>query len=45
MKIATMFIKITFKDSKKVKELEIMYSIKMQSISIFLEITEVADFR
>ena len=42
IKIATMFIKTTFKDSKKLKELEIIYSNK--SKSVFLEITKVADF-
>ena len=43
IKIATMFIKTTFKDSKKLKELEIIYSNK--SKSVFLEITKVADFQ
>ena len=40
IKIATMFIKTTFKDSKKLKELE-----AMQSISVFLDVTKVADFQ
>ena len=40
IKIATMFIKTTFKDSRKLKELE-----AMQSISVFLDVTKVADFQ
>ena len=43
IKIATMFIKTTFKDLKKLKELEIIYSNK--SKSLVLEITKVADFQ
>ena len=41
IKIATMFIKAIFKDSKKLKELEV----KMQSIFAFFGKTKVADFR
>ena len=35
-----MFTKTTSKDSKKLKELEIL---KMKSLSVFLDITKVAD--
>ena len=39
-----MFIDTTFKDSKKkLKELEII--IKVQSVSVFLDITKIADFQ
>ena len=41
--ITSVFIKATLKDSKKVKKNEKLY-IKMQSISIFLDITKVVDF-
>ena len=47
IKIATMFVKTIFKDSKKLKELEIMCD-KMQSISVFLDIANLvpsASFR
>ena len=43
IKTATMFIKATFKDSKKVKK-KLKLCTKMQSISAFLDITKVADF-
>ena len=41
--ITSVFIKATLKDSKKVKKNEKLF-IKMQSISIFLDITKVAVF-
>ena len=41
--ITSVFIKATLKDSKKVKKNEKLF-IKMQSISIFLDITKVAGF-
>ena len=40
-----MFIKTTFRDSKKLKESEIIYYSNVQSIYVFLDITKVADFR
>ena len=40
IEIATIFIKTTFKDSKKLKEL----CVKMQSISVFPQIRKIADF-
>ena len=40
-----MLIKATFKDSKKLKELEIMEYTKMLRISIFFDIGEIADFQ
>ena len=43
IKITTMFVKTVFKDSKKLEELEIMH--QMQSISVFLDMTKVANFR
>ena len=42
-----MVIETTFKDSKKLKELDIIkiiISSKMQSIFVFLDMTKVADF-
>ena len=42
-----MVIETTFKDSKKLKELniiKIIISSKMQSIFVFLDMTKVADF-
>ena len=40
IKVSTMFIKTTFKDSKKLKELEIFLKImKKRSISVFLDVT------
>ena len=43
IKTATMFIKTTtFKDSGKVKKLEIIYQI--QSIFVFLDLTKLVDF-
>ena len=42
VKFATKFIETTFKDLKKVKK---KLCIKMQSISVFLDITKVTDFR
>ena len=42
-----MVIETTFKDSKKLKELDIIKIIiisKMQSIFVFLDMTKVADF-
>ena len=44
-KIATLFIKATFKDSKKVKRIiyHTLY-IKMKYVFVFLDITKVADF-
>ena len=41
--ITSVFIKATLKDSKKVKKNEKLF-IKMQSISIFLDISKVAGF-
>ena len=43
VKFATKFIETTFKDLKKVKKKKLC--IKMQSISVFLDITKVTDFR
>ena len=43
IKIATMFLETTFKDSKKLKALEIC--IKIQSVSVFFDISKVTDFR
>ena len=42
IKIATMLIKRTFKDSEKSKKLDI---IKMQSIPMLLSIKKIDDFR
>ena len=42
IKMTTMFIETTFKDSKKLKALKII--IKIQAISVFLGVTKVADF-
>ena len=44
MKVATMFIKTTFKDLKKVKKNKKL-RIKMQSVPLFPDITKIADFR
>ena len=44
IKIATIFIKTTFKDSNKIKRIK-NYVLKVQSISAFLDITKVANFR
>ena len=44
IKIATIFIKTTFKDSNKIKRVK-NYVLKVQSISAFLDITKVANFR
>ena len=44
IKIATIFIKTTFKDSNKIKRVK-NYVVKVQSISAFLDITKVANFR
>ena len=43
-KIETMFIETTFKDSKKLKELQILYK-NVIYLSVFLDIAKVADFR
>ena len=43
IKIATMFVQATFKDSGKVKKKKLC--IKMQCISVFLDVTKVFDFR
>ena len=44
MKIATIYIKATFKDSKKsLKNWKLC--VKMQSISVFLDIAKLGDFR
>ena len=42
VKISTMFITKTFKNSKKLKELQLC--IQMQSISLFLGMAKFADF-
>ena len=44
IKIVPMFIKTIFKDSSKLKDLEIMYQIAIY-ISIFLDIAKIVDFR
>ena len=44
IKIAIMFIKITFKDSKKVKQNR-KYILKCNLYLYFLNITKVTDFR
>ena len=44
IKIATIFIKTTFKDSNKIKRVK-NYVLKVQSISAFLDLTKVANFR
>ena len=44
VKIATMIIKKTFQDSRKVKRIG-NYVLKMKSISVFLNITKVAGFK
>ena len=44
IKIATMFMKATFNDTKKDKRIKKL-CIKNESISVFLEITKIADFR
>ena len=43
IKIATMFIKTTFKNSKKFKKYKLC--IKMQSISALCDITKTANFQ
>ena len=43
IKIVTMFMKTIFKDSKKLKELEIMY--QNSNYSVFLDIAKFADYR
>ena len=44
IKTTTMFFKATFKDSKKSKRNQKL-CIKMHSLSVFLDITKVIDFR
>ena len=44
IKTVTMFIKTIFEDSKKVKRIR-NYESKMQSLSVFLDIANFADFR
>ena len=43
IKIVTMFTKTIFQDSRKLKKYEKL-CIKMQSISLFLDIAKLADF-
>ena len=43
IKIATIFIKTTFKDSKKLQGLKLC--IKVQSLAVFLYIAKATDFR
>ena len=44
IKVETIFIKATFRDSKKVKRI-INFLLKMQCISVFLDITKFVSFR
>ena len=44
IKIVTMIIKATLKDSQKLKRVR-QLCIKMQSISVFIDVTKIANFR
>ena len=44
IKTVTMFIRTIFKDSRKVKRIR-NYVSKMESLSVFLDIADFADFR